>query len=81
MVGFKGRINQYISKYRTGISTCKFAIHVYNYAMKNECLKEPYFQLGIIMKLKDNQQLEFNENYFHKKAIILLTVQFSLYFS
>ena len=36
--------------------------------MKNKCLKEPYFQLNIIMKLKDSRQLEFYENYFHKKG-------------
>ena len=53
-VGFKSRINQYISECRTGISTCKFSIQVYHYAMKNQCLKEPYFQLNIMMKLKDS---------------------------
>ena len=38
--------------------------------MKNKCLKEPYFQLNIMMKLKDSQinsQLKFYENHFHKK--------------
>ena len=32
-----------ISDCRTSISTCKFHIHVYHCAMKNKCLKEPYF--------------------------------------
>ena len=52
VVGFKSRINQHISDCRTDISTCKFPIQVYHCAMKNKCLKEPYFQLNIMMKLK-----------------------------
>ena len=67
VVGFRGRMNQHISDCRTGTSTCKFLIHVYHCAMKNKCLKEPYFQLNIMMKLKDSRQLEFCENHFHKK--------------
>ena len=57
VVGFKIRISQHISDCRTGISTCKFPIHVYDCAMKNKCLKEPYFQLNIMVKLKDSWQL------------------------
>ena len=68
VVGFKSTINQNISDFRTGTSTCKFPIHVYHCAMKNKCLKEPYFQLNIMMKLKDSRQLEFYENHFHKKG-------------
>ena len=51
VVGFQSRINQHISDCRTGTSTCKFAIHVYHCAMKNKCVKEPYFQLNIMMIL------------------------------
>ena len=47
---------------------CKFPIHVYHCAMKNKCLKEPHFQLNIMMKLKDSRQLEFYENHFHKRG-------------
>ena len=36
--------------------------------MKSKCLKEPYFQLNIMMKLKNSRQLEFYENHFHKKG-------------
>ena len=36
--------------------------------MKNKCLKEPYFQLNTMMKLKDSRQVEFYENYFQKKG-------------
>ena len=83
VVGFKSRIDQRNSDCRTGISTCKFLIHVYHFAMKNKCLKEPYFQLNIIMKLKGSRRLEFSSLQlestikitFIKKAMILLTVQ------
>ena len=44
VVGFKSTINQNISDFRTGTSTCKFPIHVYHCAMENKSLKEPYFQ-------------------------------------
>ena len=66
--GFKSRINQYISDCRTVTSTCKFPINVYHCAMKNQCLKEPYFELNIMMKVKDSRQLEFYENHFLKKG-------------
>ena len=36
--------------------------------MKNNFFKKPYFQLNIMMKLKDSRQLEFYENHFHKKG-------------
>ena len=57
IVGFKSRINQHICDCKTGISICKFPIHIYHCAMKNICLTEPHFQLNIMMKLKDSQQL------------------------
>ena len=66
--GFKSRINQHISDCRTSLSTCKFPIHVYHCTMRNKCLKEPYFQLNIMIKLKDSRELEFSENYFHKRG-------------
>ena len=75
IVDFKNRINQHISDCRTGTSTCKFPIPVYHCAMKNKCLKKLYFQLNIMMKLKYSQQVEFYENYFHKKVMILLAVK------
>ena len=31
-------------------------------------ISKPDFQLNIMMKLKDSQQLEFYENHFHKKG-------------
>ena len=74
VVGFKRRISQHIIDCKTNTFTCKFPIHTHTYitiyhcAMKNKCLKEPYFQLNIMMKLKDSRQLEFYENHFHKKG-------------
>ena len=68
IVGFKSRINQHISGCRTGTSTSKFLIQVYYCAMKNKCLKEQYFQLNVMMTLKDSRQFEFYENHFHKKG-------------
>ena len=68
VVGFKSRISQHISDFRTGTSTCKFPIHVYHCNIKNKCLKEPYFQLNIMMKLKDSRQLELYQNHFHKNG-------------
>ena len=56
-VGFKSRINQPITDCKTSIFTFKFPIHAYHYAMKNkECLKEPYFQSNIMMKLKESYE-------------------------
>ena len=68
VVGCKSKINQHISDYRTGTFTSKFPIHVYHCAMKNKCLKKTYFQLNMMMKLKDSGQLEFFENQFHEKC-------------
>ena len=67
VVGFKIKVNQHIIDCRTGNSTTKFPIHLYHCAMKNTCLKEPYFQLNLMMKLKDSRQSEFQEKHFHKK--------------
>ena len=54
--GFKSRINQHVSDCRTRTSTCKFPIHVYHCTMKIKCLKEPYFQLKVMMNLKYSRQ-------------------------
>ena len=68
--GFNTDSNNFIQlkNCRPGTFTCKFAIHVYHCAMKNKCLKEPYFQLNIMMKLKDSWQSEFYEYHFDKKG-------------
>ena len=60
-------------------STCKFPIHVYHRAMKNKCLKELYFQLNIMMKLKDSGQLEYYENLLLNKGKRPKYVKLSLF--
>ena len=66
IVGFKGTINKHIIDCRTGVSTCKFLIGIYICAMINKCFKKTYFQLGIIMTVKESRQLEFYENHYYK---------------
>ena len=68
VVGFKSRISQHISDCRVGASACKLPIHVYHCTIKNKGLKEPYFKLNIMMKLKYSRQLEFYQNHFHKNG-------------
>ena len=72
IVGFKSRINQHISDSTTGISKCKFLMHVYKCGLKNKCLNEPFFEINVMMKLKNNNQLETYENYIHKKGYDVL---------
>ena len=54
VVDFKSRINQHSSDCKASNSNCKFSIHVYPCPMKSKCLNVPYFQLNIMMKLKDS---------------------------
>ena len=68
VASFKSRINHHVSDCRTGTSTCKVSIQVYYCATKNKCLEKSYFHLSIMMKLKDSQEIDFNENHFHKKC-------------
>ena len=68
VVSFRSRTNQHITDCKTSTSTGKFPKHVCHCAMNNECLKEPYFQLNIMMKLKNSRQLEFYENTFYEKG-------------
>ena len=48
---FKARINQQISDCKTGVSKCKFPRHVYDCGIKNNCLKEPFLSLNIMLRL------------------------------
>ena len=68
IVRFKSRMNQHTSDSRTGVSTCKFPIHVYKCGLKNKCLNKPFFEINVMMKLKSSNQLETYENCFHKKG-------------
>ena len=56
--GFKVRINQYISDFKTGVSTCKFLHHVYDCGIKNNCPEEPFFSLNIMLWLNKSNRLK-----------------------
>ena len=71
-VGLKSRMNQYISDSRTGVSTCKFPIHVHKYVLKKNCLNELFFEINVMYKLKSSNRLETHKNYFHKKGYATL---------
>ena len=68
VTGFKGRINKHISESKTGVTTCKFSRHVYSCGKNNNCLKEPFFTLNIILRLNNSGKLEFMEKHFHLKG-------------
>ena len=69
IVGFKSRMNQHISENRTGDLTYNFPIHVYKCGLKKKiCLNEPFFETNVMMTLKNSNQIETYENYFHKKS-------------
>ena len=48
------------------VESINILVKVYYCAMKNKCLKKPYFQLSMMMKLKGSRHLEFYKNHFHK---------------
>ena len=72
IVIFKSRMNQRISDSRTGVLTCKFPVHVYNWGLKNKCVNKPFYEINIMMKLKSSNQSETYENYCHKKVYDIL---------
>ena len=65
--GFKIRINQHISDYKTAVSTCKFPCHVYNCGITNNCLEQLFFSLNIMLRLFKGQ-IETIEKQFHLKG-------------
>lgn len=66
--GFKQRMNLHISESKRGKSTCHFPKHVYECGIKNNCFKEPYFEINIMMSLKDPGRLEVFEKHFQEKG-------------
>ena len=66
--GFKVRMNQHISESKTGRSSCKFPIHVYNCGTKNYNLNEPFFEIYIMTSMNDDKRLESLETSFHKRG-------------
>ena len=50
------------------VSTCKLPIRAYKFGLKNKCVNESFFEINVMMKMKNSNQLETYENYFHKKG-------------
>ena len=60
--GFKTRMNNHITESRSGVSTCKFLIHVINCIKRNNRqLEEPFFYMYVMLSLKSNPRLELLE--------------------
>ena len=59
--------NTHIVGYQSGVSTCKFSIHVFNCIKRNNRqLEEPFFYIFVMLSLKSNSRLESLETLFHK---------------
>ena len=72
---FKTRINDHITESRSGVSTCKFSINVFNcIKSNNRQLEEPFFDIDIMLSLKSNSRLESLETLFHKRGLIHKTI-------
>ena len=56
--GFKTRMNNHFTESRSGVSTCKFPIHVLNcIKINNRQLKEPFFNTYVMLSLNSNSHL------------------------
>ena len=67
--GFKTRMNNHITESRSGVSTCKFPIHVFNCIKRNNRqLEEPFFYIYVMLSLKSNSCLESLETLFQKRG-------------
>ena len=65
---FTVRTNQHISDCKAGVSVCKFLRHVQNYGIKNNCLKELFFSLNIMLQVSKSDRRETIEKHFHLKV-------------
>ena len=67
--GFKARMNNHITESRSGESTCKFPIHVFNcIKINNRKLEEPFFYIYVMLSLKSNYHLQSLETLFYKRG-------------
>ena len=64
----RSRVNNHISDIRTGNSTDRFDIHVYNCRRMYNCTQEPYFALYAFMTVPHESMLVSYENYLHSKG-------------
>ena len=65
---FRLRMNNHISDSRTGNSTDRFDIHVYNCRQKYNYPKEPFFQIYAFMTVPNERMLIPYEKYLHSKG-------------
>lgn len=61
------RTNNHISSCRTGRGSNIFDRHVHECGKRNNCLKEPYFELYAFMKLSTDKKLGTYEKYLHRR--------------
>ena len=66
--GFKVRINQHISDFRTGVTTWKFMRQVHDCGIKNNCLEELFFNLNIMLRLNKSDRLEPIQKHYYLKG-------------
>ena len=64
---FRTRLNNHISDCRIGRTSDIFDRHVHECGIKNNCLKEPFFQVFAFMKLTSSSKLLTYESYLHSQ--------------
>ena len=64
----RGRMNDHISKCKSGKGSNKFDKHVNECGLKNKCLKVPYFKIFAFMALSSTKMLETYENWLHSNG-------------
>ena len=65
---FRPRINNHISDCRTGNSTDRFDLHVYNCRKEHNITEEPLFLIYVFMTVPHEGMLLSYEKYLHKKG-------------
>ena len=61
-------MNNHISECRTGRSSDKFDIHVFNCRKRHDFNIEPYFQIYTFMTVPHESMLTTYESFLHKKG-------------
>ena len=56
--GFKVRINQPKSECKTANFICNFPRHDFPCVVKNNCLREPFLKLDVMLRLNKSNKLE-----------------------
>ena len=74
-IGIKWRTNNYISESRTGISSCKFPRHVYQWVIKNGNLNELFSEINFMLAANDPVRWQYLENHFQNKGYRIKILQ------